>query len=303
MFLSPSRQWVCGVALLACVVTTAAFAPQSSASSATRTSATAAAVAGPSLGLVEQERFLKVADITSQRELSEGSTKSFRMTLSDGHLTHDAHFQPIDIYKPVWRGKDGSLEKNFRDTWKFNVAAYELSKLIGIAHMVPASVEREVDGRLGSMTWWADDVQMTELERRDKKVAVPATQDWVNQLHIVRVFDQLIYNTDRNQGNLLITSDWKVLLIDHTRAFRTQSTLQNRNQLMRCDYRLLQALRKLNRPALLKSLGPYLRAEEITAILARRDLIVRFFDNEVAQKGEVSVLTDLPRSTPQVSVP
>ena len=39
-------------------------------------------------------------------------------------------------------------------------------------------------------------------------------------MSLVRVFDQLIGNIDRNVGNLLITSDWRIWAIDHTRAFR-----------------------------------------------------------------------------------
>ena len=49
---------------------------------------------------------------------------------------------------------------------------------------------------------------------------------WNAQLHILRVFDELIANTDRNQGNMLIDSRWKLWLIDHSRAFRTSSDLQ-----------------------------------------------------------------------------
>jgi hypothetical protein len=33
----------------------------------------------------------------------------------------------------------------------------------------------------------------------------------------MRAFDQLIYNTDRNLGNLLIDGDWRIWMIDHTR--------------------------------------------------------------------------------------
>ena len=39
----------------------------------------------------------------------------------------------------------------------------------------------------------------------------------------MRVFDELIANTDRNQGNMLIDKQWKLWLIDHTRGFRTTS--------------------------------------------------------------------------------
>jgi len=37
---------------------------------------------------------------------------------------------------------------------------------------------------------------------------------------VVRLFDQLIYNTDRNLGNLLIDKSWRLWMIDHTRAFK-----------------------------------------------------------------------------------
>ena len=46
-------------------------------------------------------------------------------------------------------------------------------------------------------------------------------------MQIVRLFDQLIYNIDRNLGNLMITNDWTIWAIDHTRAFRTYDDAQD----------------------------------------------------------------------------
>jgi hypothetical protein len=40
---------------------------------------------------------------------------------------------------------------------------------------------------------------------------------------------------------------------------------------------------------------PYVGAPEIEEILARRDKIVNFFDDQIAFKGESAVLFDLPR--------
>jgi hypothetical protein len=263
----------------------------------------------PQVSREQQELFLKTAKIDKMWQLSEGatelaagSTRSWRATLNDGQLRHDAHIQFIDIYRPVFRGKSGTIEKNFRDTWKFNVAAYRLDKLLGL-NMVPVSVEREIEGKLGSVTWWAEDIMMDEAKRRDTKTKPPATQDWIDQLNKVRVFDQLIYNTDRNQGNLLITHDWKLWIIDHTRAFRTQHTLLKADALTRCDQGLLNAMRRLNQATLTREIGPWVRPEEITALLARRDLIVRFFEAEIKTRGSDSVLTGIPRKTPEVSVP
>jgi hypothetical protein len=257
----------------------------------------------PKLSDSEMELFLRTANVVAQKKLESGTTGATRATLSDGKLTHDAQFQPIDIYKPVFRGAEGTVEKNFRDSYKFNIAAFRLGRMVSVNN-IPMSVERELDGKIGSMTWWLDNIWITEAERRDRGIKPPASQFWVDELNTVRVFDQLIYNTDRNQGNLLITPDWKVWMIDHTRAFRTMVALQKKNALPgRIDHKVLRALRQLNTLQLKKELGAYLRPEEISAILGRRDLIVAHFDREISTKGEDLVLTGMPRKTPEVSLP
>lgn len=258
--------------------------------------------AAPAIPRERMELFLQTAKIVGQKPAGVGINQTIRATLADGRMTHDAHIACFDIYRPVWRGRWGTVERHFRDTYKFNIAAYRLDKLLGL-DMVPVSVEREVNGKPCSVTWWVDDLQFSEAERRDRKIGAPANQFWVDQLNKVRVFDQLIHNTDRTQENLLIDQNWKIWMIDHTRAFRTQKTLLRPDVLRRCDYNLLQGMRRLNLPGLMKELKPYLRNEEMTALLARRDLIVRFFEKEIAQKGGDTVLSDIPRSTPRASIP
>ncbi|MGH9627727.1 MAG: hypothetical protein ACRD7E_05220 [Bryobacteraceae bacterium] len=269
-------------------------------------SATAAAAEAvskaPDISRQQKELFLKTAKVLSKEFLESGTTKSLRATLRDGELTHEAHIQFVDIYKPSWQGQDGSVEEHFRDTYKFNIAAYRLDKMLGL-NMVPVSVEREVEARIGAVTWWVDNLRMTEVERRDRGIKPPAAQFWVDQVNKVKVFDRLIHNIDRNQENLLITNDWKLWMIDHTRAFRTSKTLLKPEELSRCDYHLLAAMRKLNRTDLENELGAFLRTEEIAALLARRDELVRFFESAISKKGDDAVLTGIPRTTPVVAIP
>ncbi len=82
-------------------------------------------------------------------------------------------------------------------------------------------------------------------------------------------------------------------MIDHTRAFRLRTDLQNPKHLVKCDRKLLAGMRGLSR-ATLQDLKPYLTDGEIGAVLQRRDKIVGWFDREIAGKGEAEVLFDLP---------
>lgn len=100
----------------------------------------------------------------------------------------------------------------------------------------------------------------------------------------------LVADTDRNLGNVLITSDWKLWMIDFTRAFRHTRQLPSPDGLTRCDRQLLAALRTLNRAEVETATRRYLGRGEIAAMMARRDLIVAVFDRRIAALGEASVL-------------
>ena len=148
---------------------------------------------------------------------------------------------------------------------------------------------------MAAVTWWVDDTLMTELDRKKKKIEPPDPRSWNQQMYDCRVFDQLIYNTDRNLGNLVITKDWKIWLIDHTRAFRMMKDLLSPQNLAQCDRKLLAKMRELSKDVLNQRLDKYLTDREIEGLLARRDKIVQFFDALIAQKGEAAVLFDLER--------
>jgi hypothetical protein len=236
----------------------------------------------------QQEAFLRDARIVGSRRAPGGVTGSRQVTLTEGGVTHDAHVQTVDVSRPQFRsGRETEL--GFRDSWAYNVAAYRLSVLLGL-DMVPVTVERRYQQQSASFTWWVDDVAMDELTRQTRKLPVPDPVAWTRQMAVVRVFDQLIANTDRNLGNLLITSDWQLWMIDHTRAFRRSRTLRADKGLTGCDRRLLERLETLDEATLDRELSRWLQDAEIDALLARRDLIVAFF-----RQAPPEALFDLPR--------
>ena len=222
----------------------------------------------------EEEHFLATAGIMSEEPIGKGLTKPKKAMLSDGRRTHAAQIQAIDVYMSDFHGTDGSEEQDFKDTWKFNVAAYRLAKLLHLTDMVPTTVERVVDGKPSALTWWVDGVLMDERERVERNVTPPDAARWRDQMDTIRTFDQLIYNMDRNRENLLITNDWQVWMIDHTRAFRKWTTLRNSAAITTCNPELLRALIALKRTDVERELNPYLSPEEIAGLMTRRDVIV-----------------------------
>jgi hypothetical protein len=247
--------------------------------------------AAPKLTNEQMEHFLQTAKIVKIKELSVGVTDSRRATLDDGTLQHSAHVQSIDEHKAKFEGERGT-EMNFVDTWMYNIAAYRLAGLLDINDMVPASVERKVDGKPCAVTWWIDD-SMMEVDRKKKGLSSPDPDAWNHEMYVVRVFDQLIWNTDRNLQNLLIDPSWHIWMIDHTRAFRLYTSIKEPKDLVMCDRKLLGKLRELDAKSL-AALKPYIGNAEIKGLLARRDKIVAFFDNQVKAKGEAAILYDRP---------
>ena len=245
----------------------------------TTLAAQAPAVAAPApipTSDAEIEKFLKHANVGRSKSAGKGVTNSLRATLSDGTLTHDAHIQVIDEKKTTGPSSQGT-ELNFRDSWAFNVAAYRIDRLIGL-NLVPVSIERDWRGKSGAYTWWIDNVLMDEGERLKKKVQPPDPTKWNETMQLVRLFDQLILNVDRNMGNLIITKDWQVWAIDHTRAFRLHKKLQKPESITRCDRKVLEGLKALDASVLEREVGKYLTGWERESLLARRDAIVAIIE-------------------------
>jgi hypothetical protein len=233
----------------------------------------------------QQEEFLRTAKIMGARPSKKGVTETDRVTLSDGKITHDASVQTINQSLSVFQPKNGPAEFDFKDSYLFNIAGWKLAKLLGIGDMVPVSVGRKHQGQNASFTWWIDDVAMDEGERLSKKIQPPDPASWEREIHVMHVFDELIYNTDSNATNLLIDNKWHIWMIDHSRAFRKPKTLRNPRTLIGCDRDLLAKMKTLDEAMLQKEMNGYLDKKEIQGLLARRDLIVKFFDD----KGEAAL--------------
>jgi hypothetical protein len=243
------------------------------AASAATATAPAAVTISPPPPDAEIERFLLAGKVVKKKTSKKGVTGAIQATLTDGTVTHDAQIQAIDEYKREFRGTN-SVEFDFKDSWTFNVAAYEIDRMIGL-NMVPVSVSRSHSGTPSAFTWWLDDVLMEEGDRIKKKFEAPDRAAWNRDLQMMRLFDQLIANTDRNMGNMVYTKDWRLWAIDHTRAFRKWPTVKQPTHVIRCDRQVFEGLKALNRETLKKEVGKYLDDGQIKSLLSRRDEIVK----------------------------
>jgi hypothetical protein len=233
--------------------------------------------------------FLLNAQIITGTQSAKGVTHPWRLTLSNGTITHDASFQTIDEHKQQARLSTGQIETNFVDSYKYNIAAYILAELVGFDDMMPVHVEREWNGRRGSLSWWVP-VMMDDQERYLRQVQPPNAEQWDRQISKIRVFNLLVYETDPNLTNILIANDWKVWRIDFTRAFRLQRDLQFPKDLQRCDRRMLEKMKSLDANQLAERTKTYLTESEVQAVMSRRDKIVAHFEQLIADKGEQAIL-------------
>jgi len=249
----------------------------------------ATAADDPTLTKEQIKEFLLTAKIVGIKQASKGITGTKRLTLSDGKVTHDASYQSIDEYKTSKQMANGRTELNFVDSYKYNIAAYTLAEMLGIEDMLPVYVERKYQGNSGSLSWWLP-VKMDEADRVQQKVAVPDSDAWNNQMYRVRVFDELVYDTDPNLTNVLIGEDWKIWRIDFSRAFRLSKDLKESNNLVRCDRHLLERLKTLDGNQLAEKTKRYLTKDAVKAVMARRDKIVARFEQLISEKGEAAVL-------------
>jgi hypothetical protein len=264
-------------------------APASAGQAAEAPAPSTAQTAAPALPREQIRQFLETAPIIKGRATVKGVTRPMRVTLSDGTLTHDAAFSTVDEHKNVERFEGGRVELDFVDSYKFSLAAYKIAELVGLDDMMPVHVEREWRGQKGALAWWVD-AKMDEGERLKNKVPVPNPAAWNEQMYRMRVFMQLVADTDRNVGNLLIDADWKLWMIDFTRAFRRTKSVLSDKDLKKCDRELLAKLRALTVEQVAAATRPYLTKAEIVPLMARRDQIVKLFDALAARNGEAQVL-------------
>jgi hypothetical protein len=226
----------------------------------------------------EIEHFLRTADVLGLEDIPVGVTNPKSASLEPGG--------PVDKF--AWKPLKPGIRRGFYESYKAEIAAYELDQLLGLG-MVPVKVERRIRGELGAAVMWVSPAQSF---RDLGGVPTPPTRYlgyWTIQLIRAKMFDNLIYNQDFNEGNWLVDPAWNLMVIDHSRSFSPDNDLVNED-ITHVDRYLWERMQQLDEPVLTAALGEWLSDREIRAVLERRDRMGAIIDELVERNGEATVL-------------
>lgn len=240
------------------------------------------------------EKFLIDAEVISEEQMRtrEAVTNPWEIMLEKDGVQQ----------KALWKNAQGRMS-GFMENWKWEIAAYRLDKYLGLC-MVPPTVEKRFHGDLGSCQLWIH-AMMSLKEKYENKVKTPSYKifPWNRALYLQRAFDNLIANEDRHQNQYLITKDWHMILIDHSRSFRTTKKFTTRliyDEKYKEGARLMkelprafvEKLKAMNQEVIREAVGEYLTDKEIEAVLKRKDLIINWIEKRIKEVGEDNVLYD-----------
>jgi hypothetical protein len=223
----------------------------------------------------EFEEFLRSAPIDRIEKVGEGVTNPDRAYFAPGGLAESA---VVKILPP-------KRSRGFWESYRSEIAAYELDRLLGL-DMVPVTVERRIKGERSSVQLWLNGCRLLRQAGTDTP---PRPREWGRQVCRQRIFDALSANIDRNSGNILIDGEWNLILIDHSRAFIKNQT-PHLDEIVRADRQIYDALKALDEESLNERVQPWLFGKSsVKELLERRDKIVGKLDKLLQDRGEASV--------------
>ncbi len=243
----------------------------------------------PFKSIAEMENFLATAEVKSQQAIPKGVTKPKKILLEKDGVQAHAKFNYVDKSGQREKMADGTVEMYFLDSYKADMAAYELSHLLGM-ESIPPAVARSIDGQDGIVQLWVEGLNTYENWLKEGNKGTPASTSFDRQLKDMYAWDLLIRNTDRNQGNIAWDQDTNLWLIDHTRSMARDPGLREPDKFKGCSRQFFQGIQALTEAQVTEALSPYLGSFEIKALMKRRDKLVKLINAEIKKDGEDKVL-------------
>ena len=236
----------------------------------------------------EIRNFLSNATVVAMEDIPVGVTKPKKVTLEMNGVKAYAAFREVNVVKERQRMADGTFAMFFRDNYKNEVAAYELGLMLGFTNIPPA-VLRAIEGSEGSLQLWVDG-PITEKARMAEGKSAPDKVRWRRQIFDMDIFDALINNLDRNQGNILWDDDWNLWMIDHTRSFGRDPKVRKPQDVQMISQSLYDAIQGLDPKQVKELMKPFMSGMDSTGVMKRQKDLLKILDGLIQSQGEDSVV-------------
>jgi hypothetical protein len=224
----------------------------------------------------EIEQYIRTAPVVRMEDVPRGVTQPDR-----------AYFAPGGpVASMVWKPLPPGRSRGFFESYKSEIAAYEIDKLLAL-DMVPPKVERRLDGKVGVAVMWVDGTKSFADHGGVPAPPPVKAEAWNRQLVKAKMFQNLIGDIDPNLGNWLVDPEWNLILVDHSRALTDTTKLVH--QMQRIDADLWTRMKLLTEDTLTKAVGTWIGRSEVRAIIERRQTLQEQIDKLVRASSEAQV--------------
>ena len=227
----------------------------------------------------EVEKFLRESMPQVVVPGSAGRTDPWKVRLEANGITRWAQFKYINRPRP----------DPIPDSFNYEIAAYELDKYLGL-DLVPPAVRKMIKETFGSLQIFVEKaIREADLKRDNLMLGDPEVFEW--QMADLKVFENLVYDKCGNDKDTLIQKETgKIYRVDFSEAFAPENGTIPGCEILRCSRRLYQRLLEWDQETVTVFLSTYLNEEEIRALHARRDAIIRMIQEQIESRGESAVL-------------
>jgi len=175
----------------------------------------------------EIESFLTEAKIIDERPIPTGITHPLKLTLTADGIEAHAAFNDVDVRRHNVTEKINGrthFSFNWRDSYRYSIAAYRLDRLLGL-YRVPPVVPRRIRSAQGAISIWLAGTVTENQRELEFDADPPDLRRWNQQRLLLLIFDNLVANRDSNSSNLLIDANWRLRFIDCACCFGKTNVL------------------------------------------------------------------------------
>ena len=229
--------------------------------------------------------FLSAAKVLETEEIEGTQNRPLKVLLEkDGVRAHAIFRNVYETWQRSWiRGK---WYIQLLDRATSERAAYVVARMLAFDN-IPPTVLRGFDGQRGTFQLWLEKAE-SHSDQLARRAAPP--EGWVDQMSAIWVFDNLLFNADRHPGNLLIDTNGRVWMIDHTQTFQYDDRLIDADEVRSIPRFMWERLQTIPDSEFEKALEGVINDHQLSAFLERRVRLIEHIERLIVERGEDRVV-------------